>query len=170
MEDDKVTRFIDTRDEQVLEDCTKAQLQSIADHFGIKLRSSKVGERWLEIMAQLRARDEALGEERPQTPASVGEHLSIGGSSRESSGSRRSVKLEILKLQLEAQLRREEREAQLRREEREAQLRKEECEHEAQLRREERELEVRLKQQEVEANKEVELKRAELGLAPPAPP
>ncbi|XP_069191761.1 uncharacterized protein [Procambarus clarkii] len=183
MEDDKVTRFIDTRDEHVLEDCTKAQLQSIADHFGIKLRSSRVGERRLEIMAQLRARDEALGEERQQTPASVGEHLSIGGSSRGSSGSRRSVKLEILKLQLEAQLCKEEREqeaqlckeereaeAQLRKEEREAQLRKEEREHEAQLRREERELEARLKQQEVEANKEVDLKRAELGLAPPAPP
>ncbi|XP_069187085.1 trichohyalin-like [Procambarus clarkii] len=204
-------------------------------------------------MAQLRARDEALGEEWPQTPASVGEHLSIGGSSRGSSGSRRSVKLEILKLQLEAQLRREEREqkaqlrreereaqlrteereaegqlkrdereaqlrqeereaqlrkkereaqlrkeereaqlhkeereaqlhkegreAQLKREEREAQLRREEreaqlCkeEREAQLRREQRKLEARLKQQEVEANKEVELKRAELGLAPPVLP
>ncbi|XP_069195192.1 trichohyalin-like [Procambarus clarkii] len=225
MEDDKVARVIDTRDEQMLEDCTKAQLQSIADHCGIKLRSSKVGERRLEIMAQLRTRDEALGEERPQTPASLGEHLSIGGSSRGSSGSRRSVKLEILKLQLEAQLHREEREeqlrgeereaeaqlkrkeqereaqlkreeqereaqlkleeqereaqlkheeqereAQLKREEREAQLRKEEREHEAQLRREERELEAKLKQQEVETNKEIELKRAELGLAPPAPP
>ncbi|XP_069180211.1 trichohyalin-like [Procambarus clarkii] len=153
MEDDKVARFIDTRDEQVLEDCTKAQLQSIADHFGIKLRSSKVGERRLEILAQLRARDEALGEERPQTPASVGEHLSIGGSSRGSSGSRCSVKLEILKLQLEAQLRKEEREqetqlrreergaeAQLKREEREAQLHKEE--REAQLRKEEREAQL----------------------------
>ncbi|XP_069190887.1 uncharacterized protein [Procambarus clarkii] len=201
MGDEKVARFIDTRDEQVLEDCTKAQLQSIADDFGIKLRSSKVGERRLEIMAQLRAHDEALGEERPQTPASARENLSIGGSSRGSSGSRRSVKLEILKLQLEAQLLREEREAQLRREEREAeaqlkreeqereaqlkreeqereaQLRREEREYEAQMRREEaqlkweeRELEAKLKQQEVEANKEVELKRAELGLAPPAPP
>ncbi|XP_069162582.1 uncharacterized protein [Procambarus clarkii] len=66
----------------------------------------------------------------------------------------------------EAQLRREE--AQLRREE--AQLKCEEQEREAQLRREERELEAKLKQQEVEANKGVELKRAELGLAPPAPP
>ncbi|XP_069176324.1 uncharacterized protein [Procambarus clarkii] len=132
MEDEKVARFIDTRDEQVLEDLTKAQLQSIADHFGIKLRSSKVGKRRLEIMAQFRALDEALGEERPQTPASARENLSIGGSSRESSGSRE--------------------------------------EREAQLRREERELEAKLKQQEIEANREVELKRAELGLAPPAPP
>ncbi|XP_069161336.1 uncharacterized protein [Procambarus clarkii] len=186
MEDDKVAKFIDTRDEQVLEDCTKAQLQSVADHFGIKLRSSKVGERRLEIVAQLRARDEALGEERPQTPASAGENLSVGGSSRGSSGSRRSVKLEIMKLQLEAQLKREEaqlrkeeheqeaqmrrEEPQLKREERKAQLRREEREHEAQLRREERELDAKLKQQEIEVNREVELKRAELGLAPPAPP
>ncbi|XP_069168370.1 protein FAM50A-like [Procambarus clarkii] len=183
MEDEKVVKFIDTRDERVLEDCTKAQLQSIADHFGIKLRSSKVGERRLEIVAQLRARDEALWEERPRTAASAGENVS----SRGSSGSRRNVKLEIMKLQLEAQLkceeaqlrkeerdqeaqlRREEREAQLKREEREAQLRWEEREHEAQL-RQERELEAKLKQQEIEANREVELKRAELGLAPPAPP
>ncbi|XP_069168027.1 uncharacterized protein [Procambarus clarkii] len=136
MEDDKVTRFIDTRDEQVLEDCTKAQLQSIADHFGIKLRSSRVGEKRLEIMAQLRVRDDPLGEERPQTPASGEEHLSTGGSSRGSSSSRRSVKLEILKLQLEAQLCREEREA-------DAQLRKEEREAEAQLKREEREAQLR---------------------------
>ncbi|XP_069184747.1 arginine and glutamate-rich protein 1-A-like [Procambarus clarkii] len=87
-------------------------------------------------------------------------HIKIRGSS----GSKRSVKLEILKLQLEAQLRKEEREAQLRKEEREheaqlrreeAQLKREEQEREAQLRREERELEARLKQQEVEANKEV---------------
>ncbi|XP_069171796.1 uncharacterized protein [Procambarus clarkii] len=138
IEDDKVARFIDTRDEQVLEECTKAQLQSIADHFGIKLRSSKVGERRLEIMAQLRARDEALGEERLQTPASKGEHLSIGGSSRGSSSSRRSVKLEILKLQLEAQLKREE-------QEREAQLCREEREAEAQLRKEE----VRVKEADI---------------------
>ncbi|XP_069158478.1 uncharacterized protein [Procambarus clarkii] len=155
MENEKVARFIDTRDEQVPEDCTKAQLQSIADHFGIKLRSSKVGERRLEIMTQLRARDEALGEEQPQTPASVGEHLSIGGSSRGSSGSRRSVKLEILKLQLEAQLRREEREAeaQLRREEREAeaQLKRDEQEREAQLKREEQERRAQLKREEREA-------------------
>ncbi|XP_069161186.1 trichohyalin-like [Procambarus clarkii] len=213
--DDKVARFIDSRDEQVLEECTKAQLQAIADHFGIKLKSARVGERRLEIIAQLKARDEALGEERPQTPASEGERLSIGGSSRGSSGSRHSIKLEIMKLQLEAQQRREEREAQLRREEaqqrkeereaeaqlrreeaqlrkeeqereaqskreereaqskreeREAQLRREEQEREAQLRREEREQEVRLRQQEIEANKEVELKRAELGLGAPAPP
>ncbi|XP_069179064.1 trichohyalin-like [Procambarus clarkii] len=140
-------------DEQVLEECTKAQLRSIADHFGIKLRSSKVRERRLEIMTQLRARDEALGEERPQTPASMGEHLNIGGSSRASSGSRRSVKLEIMKLQLEAQLRREEREAQLRKEEREqeAQLKQEEREAEAQLRREERKAQLCKEEQEREA-------------------
>ncbi|XP_069184094.1 trichohyalin-like [Procambarus clarkii] len=158
MEDDKVAKFIDTRDEQVLEDCTKAQLQLIADHFGIKLKSSKVGERRLEIVAQLRARDEALREERPQTPASAGENLSIGGSSRGSSGSRRSVKLEIMKLQLEAQLKREEqeREAQLRREEaqlkrEEAQLKREEREAEALLRWEEPEHEAQLKHEEREA-------------------
>ncbi|XP_069191461.1 uncharacterized protein [Procambarus clarkii] len=124
MEDDKVARFLDTRDEQVLEDCTKAQLQLITDHFGIKLRSSKREER----EAQLKH------EER------------------------------------EAQLKREEREAQLKREEAEAQLRREEREHEAQLKWEERELEAKLKQQEIEANREVELKRAELGLTPPTPP
>ncbi|XP_069166324.1 uncharacterized protein [Procambarus clarkii] len=114
-----------------------------------------------------------------------------------------------MKLQLEAQLRREEQEAQLKREEREAQLKREEREaqlkreereallkrdeREAQLKREEREAEAQLKQaqlkreereaqlkceereaqlkqRETEANREVELKRAELGLAPPAPP
>ncbi|XP_069180907.1 uncharacterized protein [Procambarus clarkii] len=89
MEDEKVARFIDTRDEQVLEDCTKAQLQLIPDHFGIQLRSSE--------------------------------------------------------------------------------LRREEREHKAQLRREERELEAKLKRQEIETSREVELKRAELWLAPPAP-
>ncbi|XP_069171422.1 trichohyalin-like [Procambarus clarkii] len=206
MEDDKVAKFIDTRDEQVLEDCTKAQLQLIADYFGIKLRSSKVGEKRLEIVAQLRARDEALREERHRHLPVQGENLSIGESSRGSSGSRRIVRLEIMKLQLEAQLKREEQEAQLKceereaqlrreervheaqlkheereaqlkreeaqlkREERQAQLRREEREQEAQLKRKERELETKLKQQEIEANKEVELKRAELGLAPPAPP
>ncbi|XP_069169632.1 DDRGK domain-containing protein 1-like [Procambarus clarkii] len=104
-------------------------------------------------MAQFRARDEALGEERPQTPASMGEHLSIGGSSR--GCSRRSFKLEIMKLQLEAQLKREEqdREAQLRREEREAeaQQRKEAREAEAQQRREEREAQLRKEEREQEA-------------------
>ncbi|XP_069176154.1 uncharacterized protein [Procambarus clarkii] len=99
MEDDKVTRFIDTRDEQVLEECTKAKLQAVADHFGIKLRSSR--------------------------------------------------------------LHREE-------QEREAQLCRKEQEREAQLKQ--HEIEVRLRQQEIEANKQVELKRAELGLGAPAPP
>ncbi|XP_069190894.1 uncharacterized protein [Procambarus clarkii] len=194
MEDEKVARFIDTRDEQVLEDCTKAQLHLIADHFGIQLRSSKVGERRLEIVARLKARDEASREERPQTPATARENLDIGGNSRGSSGSRRGVKLEMMKLQLEAQLhrgereheaqlkreereaelKREERDAQLKCEEREAQLRREEAqlkheEREAQLRREERKLEAKLKRQEIEANREVELKQAELGLAPPPP-
>ncbi|XP_069184715.1 trichohyalin-like [Procambarus clarkii] len=110
-------------------------------------------------MAQLRARDEALAEERPQTPASAGENLSIGESSRGSSGSRCSVKLEIMKLQLEAQLKREE--AQLHKEEREqeAQLRREEAqlkreEREAQLRREEREHEAQLKREEAQLNRE----------------
>ncbi|XP_069168701.1 trichohyalin-like [Procambarus clarkii] len=204
MEDEKVARCIDTWDEQLLEDCTKAQLQFIDDHFGIQLESSKVGERRLEFVAQLKAQDDASREERPQTPASARENLSIGGSSRGSSGSRRSVKLEIMKLQLDTQLRREEREVQLktelRREEREVQLKCEERaaqqkreEREAQLKREERdtqlkheelrreereleaklkrqEIEAKLKRQEIEANREVELKRAELGLVPPAPP
>ncbi|XP_069192614.1 uncharacterized protein [Procambarus clarkii] len=68
----------------------------------------------------------------------------------------------------EAQLKREEREAQMKREEREAQLRREEQEREARQRKDE--LEARMRQQEIEANKDVELRRAELGIAPPAPP
>ncbi|XP_069157031.1 craniofacial development protein 2-like [Procambarus clarkii] len=40
MEDDRVKKFIESRDEQELEECTKAQLQLVADHFGLRLRSS----------------------------------------------------------------------------------------------------------------------------------
>ncbi|XP_069188808.1 uncharacterized protein [Procambarus clarkii] len=101
----------------------------------------------------------------------MGEHLSIGGSSRGSSGSRHSVKLEILKLQLEAQLKWEEqeREAQLRREEREAQMRREEREAEAQLRTEEREAQLRKGEREQEAllkreEREAQLRREEAQL------
>ncbi|XP_069191560.1 uncharacterized protein [Procambarus clarkii] len=84
----------------------------------------------------------------------------------------REVEAQQRKEEREVQRRKEEREAQLRREEeeREAQLRREEQEREAQLRREEHKREFRLRQQEIEANKQVELKRAELGLGAPAPP
>ncbi|XP_069177571.1 trichohyalin-like [Procambarus clarkii] len=61
-------------------------------------------------------------------------------------------------------------EIRLKREEREAEAQQRKQEREAQLRREEHEREFRLRQQEIEANKQVELKRAELGLGAPAPP
>ncbi|XP_069165954.1 interaptin-like [Procambarus clarkii] len=67
-------------------------------------------------------------------------------------------------------MRREELEAQLRREEQEQEAQMKREEREAQLREEEHVREVRLRQLEIEANKEVELKRAELGLGVPAPP
>ncbi|XP_069160298.1 uncharacterized protein [Procambarus clarkii] len=44
MEEDKVKKFIETRDEKILEECTKAQLQQVANHFGIRLRMTKVAE------------------------------------------------------------------------------------------------------------------------------
>ncbi|XP_069179059.1 DDRGK domain-containing protein 1-like [Procambarus clarkii] len=156
MEDDRVKKFIESRDGQELEECTKVQLQLVADHFGCRLRSSRVAECRIEIMAQLKAREEASKEGLPQVPASVGGNWSDEGSSRGSSGSsRRSTKLEILKMQLEAQLKREEREAQLEREERE---------REAQLKREEREREAQLKQEEREAQLEREERKREAQL------
>ncbi|XP_069193700.1 MAP7 domain-containing protein 1-like [Procambarus clarkii] len=93
-----------------------------------------------------------------------------------------------MKMQLEAQLRREEREAQMQREEREAQLQREERERaaqlqleerapqlqreerEARLQREEREARLRregerqLRLEEIKAKKEVELRHVERGL------
>ncbi|XP_069195196.1 trichohyalin-like [Procambarus clarkii] len=141
-------------------------------------------------MAQLKAREEASKEGPPEVPASVDGNRSDEGSSRGSSGSsRRSMKLEIMKMQLEAQLKREEREAQLereererearlKREEREAQLKREEREaqlkreeHEAQLKREEREAQLQRKEgerqlrwEEIKTKKEVEMRRVERGL------
>ncbi|XP_069158041.1 trichohyalin-like [Procambarus clarkii] len=78
------------------------------------------------------------------------------------------MKLEIMKMQLEAQLKREEheaqlereREAQLKREEREAQLEREEHEREIQLKREERE--AQLKQEERDAQLKHEEREAQL--------
>ncbi|XP_045608548.2 trichohyalin-like [Procambarus clarkii] len=161
MGDDKVKKFIESRDAQELEECTKAQLKLVVDHFGLKLRSSRVAERRIEIMAQLKAREEVSEEGPLQVPASVGGNRSDEGSSRGSSGSsKRSMKLEMMKMQLEAQLKREEREAQLKREEREAQLKREE--REAQLQREEGERQLR--REGIKAKKEVEMRRAERGL------
>ncbi|XP_069184055.1 trichohyalin-like [Procambarus clarkii] len=169
MEDDRVKKFIESRDAQELEECTKAQLQLVADHFGLRLRSSRVAERRIEIMAQLKAREEASKEGPPQVPASVGGNRIDEGSSRGSSGSsRRSMKLEIMEMQLKAQLKREEREVQLKREEREAQLERKEREREAQLKQEECEREAQLKLEECEAQlkqeereREAQLKREE---------
>ncbi|XP_069158042.1 trichohyalin-like [Procambarus clarkii] len=169
MEDDRLKTFIESRDEQVLEECTKAELQLVADHFGLRLRSSRVAERRIEIMAQLKAREEASREGPPQVPTSVGGNRSNEGSSRGSNGSsRRSMKLEIMKMQLESQLKPEEHEAQLERE-REAQLKREEHEdqlkqeeREAQLEREERECEAQLKREECEAQLNREERKAQL--------
>ena len=155
MEEDRVAKFVESRDESVLEECTKSQLQLVANHFGIKLKSTRVAERRIEIMAQLKAREEATVETRSQVPTSPGKTRSVGGSSGGSISSSRSVKLEMLKMQLEAQLRREELEAQLRREDREAQLQREEREREARL---------QMRREEIAANKEVELRRIERGL------
>nr|XP_045608548.1 golgin subfamily A member 6-like protein 2 [Procambarus clarkii] len=181
MGDDKVKKFIESGGDKELEECTKVQLKLVVDHFGLKLRSSRVAERRIEIMAQLKAREEVSEEGPPQVPASVGGNRSDEGSSRGSSGSsKRSMKLEMMKMQLEAQLKREEREAQLKREEREAQLKREEREaqlkqeeheREAQLKREEREAQLQreegerqLRREGIKAKKEVEMRRAERGL------
>ncbi|XP_069172819.1 putative mediator of RNA polymerase II transcription subunit 9 [Procambarus clarkii] len=130
MEEDKVKKFIKTRDERILEECTKDQLQQVANHFGIRLRTTKIAERRIEIMAQLTAREEATGEEpsqeepsqgeKPsqeepsqgepsqlepsQVPTSMGRTHSERESSARSSCSKRSLQLEIMKMQLEAQL------------------------------------------------------------------
>nr|XP_045622072.1 trichohyalin-like [Procambarus clarkii] len=164
MEDDRAKKFIESRDAQELEECTKAQLQLVADHFGLRLRFSRVAECRIKIMAQLKAREEASEEGPLQVPASVGGNRSDEGSSRGSSNSSsRSLKLEMMKMQLEAQLKRkeheaqlncEECEAQLKCEEREAQLKREE--HEAQLKRKERERKAQLKREEREAQLERE--------------
>ncbi|XP_069192751.1 GRB10-interacting GYF protein 2-like [Procambarus clarkii] len=278
MEDDKVAKFIDTRDEQVLEDCTKAQLQLIADHFGIKLRSCKQEDRrvrerdlpvfvpneaeglfdhfervatlkkwprteWAELV-QGRLTGEARKaynmldlKECTNYEAAVLHSFSLTpkcyrkrfrectrspGKSYaetardmerkflkwlESEGAKsaeevkRLIVMEKFMSVLSPEIRIRVKEADIkdlraaadradmleealrRSAERSARwtcdpvLRREEREHEAQLRREEREaqlkreeLEAQLKQQEIEANREVELKRAELGLALPAPP
>ncbi|XP_069183232.1 uncharacterized protein [Procambarus clarkii] len=164
MEDDRVKNCIESRDEQVLEECIKAQLQLVADHFGLRLRSSRVAEHRIEIMAQLKAREEASKVEPPQVPASVGGNRSDEGSSRGSSSGSGSIKLEIMKMQLEAQLKREEREAQLKREEREAQLEREECEREGQLKREDREAQLKREEREAQLKREereAQLKREE---------
>nr|XP_045605970.1 trichohyalin-like [Procambarus clarkii] len=141
MEDDRVKKFIESRVAQELEECTKAQLQLVADHFGLRLRSSKVAERRIEIMAQLKAREKASEEGPPQLK-------------REE----REAQLEREEREREAQLKREERAAQLKREEREAQLKLEE--RKAQL---QREGERQLRREEIKA-KEVEMRRAERGL------
>ncbi|XP_069191704.1 trichohyalin-like [Procambarus clarkii] len=165
MEDERVKKFIESRDEQELEECTKAQLQLVADNFGLRLRSSRVAERRIEIMTQ----EDASREGPPQVPASVGGNQSDEGSSRGSSGgSKRSMMLELKREEREAHLKQEEREreaqlkqeeceAQLKQEEREAQLKREECE--AQLQREEGERQLR--REEIKVKKEVEMHLAE---------
>ncbi|XP_069184050.1 uncharacterized protein [Procambarus clarkii] len=165
MEEDRVDKFIATRDERIMEECTKAQLQQVAGHLGIRLRTTKVAERRLEIKTQLIAQEETTGEEPSQlepsqAPTGVGRTHSEHGSSGGSSCSKRSLQLETMKMQLEAQLRREEREAQMLREERAAQLQREECE--ARLQREEGERQLRL--EEIKAKKEDGLRCVERGL------
>ncbi|XP_069181293.1 uncharacterized protein [Procambarus clarkii] len=112
MEDEKVAGFIDTRDEQVLEDCTKAQLQSIADHFGIKLRSSKNKNR----EAQLKREEREAQLKREE----------------------REAQLKREEQEREAQLKREERKAQLRWEERKLEVKLKQQEIEANQEQEDR--------------------------------
>ncbi|XP_069176063.1 trichohyalin-like [Procambarus clarkii] len=184
MEEDRVDRFIATKDERILEECSKAQLHQVAGHLGIRLRTTKVAERRLEIMAQLTAREDTTGEEPSregpsqgepsqlepsQAPTSVGrthsEHRSNGGSSC----SKRSLQLEVMKMQLEAQLRREEREVQLQREEHAAQLQREERaaqlqreERAAQLQREERAAQLQQEEREARLQREERERAAQL--------
>lgn len=51
MEDGKVTRFVETREKSVLEECIKAKLQLVVNHFGIHLRTSKVAKRRIDYSA-----------------------------------------------------------------------------------------------------------------------
>lgn len=106
MEDSKVAEFLS----HVMKVCWRAALgtlrhctalRQLADHFGIRL-TLRLAEGHLEIAAQLRAREEAPVGEQSQEPVSAGRTRSDGGSSSGSSGSR-SVKLDMLKLQLEDQ-------------------------------------------------------------------
>ncbi|XP_069190415.1 uncharacterized protein [Procambarus clarkii] len=170
MEEDTVNKFIGMGDENILEECTKAQLQQVANNFGIRVRTTKVAEHRIEIMAQYIAREETMGvepcQEEPsqsgpspvessQAPTSVARTRSERGSSGGSNSSRKSVQLEIIRMQLEAQLRREERETQLHHEEQE---------RAAQLKREDREAQLQMRRAEIEANGEVELRHVERGV------